>query len=241
MARPRILDKNIMTKIGKKLGKGDLYSVNNIVSKKASKLGISAEAALILLAKELGIGTATYQRNLDPTKQAEVRGALPSIFVADGKSAIAGAQKTSRNGASPKTSKRVVLKAAIEYLIEDDELRERCGDILLAPAKFDRPINQATLVLEDRIRKKALPTQKMVGETLVNYAFNADFAKTVLKVSDEPDDQRGFTNILRGIVPAFRNKTHHHIINTFTREEALRVCGFIDVLLRVVDNSSKIR
>jgi len=59
--------------------------------------------------------------------------------------------------------------------------------------------------------------------------------------SQEEDDQRGFTQILRGIVPAFRNKTHHHIINSFSREEAMRVCGFIDVLLRVVDNSTKVK
>ena len=29
----------------------------------------------------------------------------------------------------------------------------------------------------------------------------------------------------------FRNLTHHHITNQFTREEAMRVCGFIDVLV----------
>ena len=75
----------------------------------------------------------------------------------------------------------------------------------------------------------------------MGYAFNADLAKTVLKISDNPDEQRGFTLILRGIVPVFRNLTHHHVTNTFTREEALRVCSFIDVLLRVVDNSVKIR
>jgi len=80
MARPRILDSKIMSKIAKKLGKKDITAVNGMVSKKASKLGISAEAALILLAKEYGIGTSTYQRNLEVTKQAEVRDALPAIF-----------------------------------------------------------------------------------------------------------------------------------------------------------------
>ena len=134
------------------------------------------------------------------------------------------------------------LKFVIECLIQDQELRARCGDILMARSNFDRPINQATLVLEHRVRRNAQPTQKLVGESLVGYAFNEDLAKTVLRVaSNDPDDQRGFTQILRGIVPAFRNKTHHHIINTFSREEALRVCGFIDVLLRVVDSSVKIK
>jgi len=80
MGRHRILDKKIMLKIAKKLGKEDISAINGMVSKKAAKLGISAEAALILLAKEHNIGTATYQRNLDVTKQAEVRDALPAIF-----------------------------------------------------------------------------------------------------------------------------------------------------------------
>jgi hypothetical protein len=97
----------------------------------------------------------------------------------------------------------------------------------MASSNFDRAINQATQILEDRIRTKAQPPQKLTGEKLVGYSFK--------------DDQRGFTQILRGIVPAFRNLTHHHIIDRVSREEAMRVCGFVDVLLRVVDNSVKVR
>ena len=241
MARPRILDQKIMSKVAKKLGKKNITAINGIVSKKASKLGISAEAALILLAKVYGIGTSTYQRNLDVTKQAEVRDALPSIFAPVRTVNRIGKIKNG-NETRPTISKKASLKLAIEYLIEDQELRSRCQDILMASANFDRPINQATLVLEDRIRQKAQPTQKLVGENLVGYAFNEEISKTVLRVaSNDSDDQRGFTQILRGIFAAFRNKTHHHIIKSFSREEAMRVCGFIDVLLRVVDNSVKIK
>ena len=113
---------------------------------------------------------------------------------------------------------------------------------MLAPSNFDRAINQATQVLEDRIRTKAQPHKKLTGENLVGFAFNEELAKTVLQVaSKDPDDQRGFTQILRGIVPAFRNKTHHHIADTLSREDSMRVCGFIDVLLRVVDGSTRLR
>lgn len=241
MARPRILDSKIMSKVAKKLGKKDIVAVNGMVSKKASKLGISAEAALILLAKEHGIGTSTYQRSLEVTKQAEVRDALPAIF-APSKITNHASKAKNGNNAKPGISKKASLKLAIEYLIEDQELRSRCQDILMASANFDRPINQATLVLEDRIRKKAQPTAKLVGENLVGYAFNEEISKTVLRVaSNDADDQRGFTQILRGVVAAFRNKTHHHVVNSFSREEAMRVCGFIDVLLRIIDNSVKLK
>ena len=212
-----------------------------MVSKRAARLGISAEAALILLAKEYGIGTSAYQRKLDPAKQAEVRDALPSL-ISQGLSPAKGSKQSTRTknggGARRAISKKESLKLTIEYLIEDKELRSRCQDILMAPANFDRPINQATLVLEDRIRKKAKPAKKLVGENLVNFAFNEGISKTLLRVaSEDTEDQRGFTQILRGVVPTFRNKTHHHIVNNFSREEAMSVCGFIDVLLRVVDNS----
>ncbi len=36
---------------------------------------------------------------------------------------------------------------------------------------------------------------------------------------------------------AFRNTAHHKIADTFTREEALKVCAFIDNLLRRIDNA----
>jgi hypothetical protein len=48
---------------------------------------------------------------------------------------------------------------------EDPDLLSRCGDLLIASYNFDRAINQATLVLEDRIRKKAQPPSSS-GETL---------------------------------------------------------------------------
>jgi hypothetical protein len=241
MPRPRILDITLMKKVAKKLGKADTTSVNKVVSRKASKLGISSEAALIILAKELGIGASSYQRRLDPAKQTEVRDALPFLFASkDGNKrrvSVVRPYKESQNN----TSTRAHVKAAVEFLIQDQQLKERCQDLLLASSKFDRPINQATLVLEERIRTRAQPTQPMVGESLVGYAFNADLARTRLVVNGNAEDQRGFTDILRGVVPSFRNKTHHHLTDSFTRQEALRVCGFIDVLLRVVDASTKVR
>ena len=241
MGRPRILDQNIMSKVAKKLGRERLYDVNVMVSKKAAKLGISPEAALILIAKEHRIGTAAYQRNLPVLQQAEVRDSLSAVPASTRIKSHAN-NKKSKGNSKPTISGKTSLKLTIKSLIEDQEMLSRCQDILMASANYDRPISQATLVLEDRIRKKAQPTQRLVGENLVCYAFNEDPSKTVLRVaSNDPDDQRGFTQILRGIMASFRNKTHHHIVNSFSREESMRVCGFIDVLLRVVDNSIKVK
>lgn len=239
MPRPRVLDAKLLDKIAEKLGKKKRENVNVMVSQMAHKFGISSEAALVILAKQLNIGTANYQKKLEPNKQAEIRDLLPIIFTERIKTKIP--QKSSSYKTKVKLSRRTKLKAAIDYLIEDQELKDRCQDLFLASSKFDRPINQATLVLEDRIRKKAQPIQPLVGVNLVNYAFKGDLTKTILEVSNNPDEQDGFANITRGVMLAFRNPTHHHIVNTFTREEALKVCGFIDVLLKVVDNATKVR
>jgi uncharacterized protein (TIGR02391 family) len=230
-----------MRKLASKLGKPNLADINKLVSRRAAKLGVSSEAALVLLAKENGIGAAIYQRRLDPSKQAEVREALPFAMVQDRKTGDGkSASRPALSRRPTSLSKRAALKATIEFLIQDSELRSRCTDILLALGNFDRPINQATQVLEERIRTKSQPSKKMVGENLVNFAFNEDLTRSVLVVaSNDPEDQRGFTQMLRGVVPSFRNRTHHHLTNSFSREDALRVCGFIDVLLRVVDATTK--
>lgn len=236
----RILDKKIMQKIAQKTGKNNLARVNVMVSHRATKLGISPEAALVLLAKQNGIGSAIYQRGLDSSKQAEIRHALTTPIAPI--RSIPASKNEVRGQATHSTSHHAALRNAIESLIQDTELRARCIDLLLMKSKFDRPINQATLVLEERIRTRSQPQSSLVGENLVNFAFKDDPNTTVLRVDGGgTDDQRGFTQILRGIFPAFRNKTHHHITDSFSREDAIRVCAFIDVLLRVVDSSTKVK
>lgn len=236
----RILDEKIMRKIAKKLGNKPLKSVNDMVSRRAAKLSISPEAAFVTIAKECGVGTAIYQRSLNPEKQAEIRHALQS----GGHMPPSPGRRVSpaRSRTSVVANGRVALKATIEYSIQDPELKGRCADLLMARSRFDRAVNQATLVLEDRIRNKAKPTTKMVGEALVNFAFKENLSETVLLVAGRNDEeQRGYTQMLRGLVPAYRNQTHHHVTDKMAREDALRVCGFIDVMLRVVDTSTKVK
>ena len=233
MGRPPILDRTLMTKLARKTG---TKNVNGMVSRKARKLGRSSEAALVILCREQGIGTSTFQRHLEGSKQAEIRDALLGMLPQS-----RATPRATKRGHPAKTgiNKRASHKIAVEYLIQDEELRSRCQNELLASAHFDKAVSQATLVLEERIRSKAQLTG-LVGEHLVSAAFNENLPKTLLRVaSGDAGDQRGFTQILRGLVPTFRNKTHHFIIKNFSREEAMCVCGFIDVLLRVVDGSTK--
>lgn len=228
----RILDPKIVTKLCKATGL-EPNAVRVKVSQLASKKRVASEVALVLLAHQHGIGTAVFQRNLDPGMQTAIRDALDTSVTSR-----ASSTKVNKTIEKRAASKRDILKGAIELLIHDQQLRSKCADILLAQSNYDRPINQATLVLEDRIRKKVKPPTPMVGEALVNYAFNEKLEKTRLQVaSAQAEEQRGITIILRGFVPAFRNTTHHHIVDTFTQEDAIRTCAFIDLLLRVVDST----
>jgi hypothetical protein len=121
--------------------------------------------------------------------------------------------------------------------IHDKELRDRCLDLLDAGAKFDRVINQATQVLEDKLRTKANIISKLKGVDLVNKVLNPELNKTVLVVSEDASEQRGFCDICRGVMLAFRNPTHHYLTDKITREEAFKLCAFIDTLLPIIESS----
>lgn len=138
-----------------------------------------------------------------------------------------------------KLSEKVIEIGSIYNSIEDTELKERCSDILSAPSDFDRVINQATLVLEDRIRTKSGVSTNLSGVNLVNKALNTNPEKTILLVSDDPGIHEGICLICRGIMMSFRNPTHHTISdsNQITREDALKFTAFIDYLLKFLDKS----
>jgi uncharacterized protein (TIGR02391 family) len=135
-------------------------------------------------------------------------------------------------------SDKIVQLGSIFQAIKDDELRDRCADILTAVSHFDRVINQATLVLEDRIRTKSGVTG-LAGVALVNKAITSDHTKTVLRLSPETDVHEGLSHIFRGLFLAYRNPTHHHVISHISREDALKVCGYIDHLLDILNDAQK--
>lgn len=122
--------------------------------------------------------------------------------------------------------------------IEDKELHDRCGDILLGETAFDRAINQATQILEDRIKKKAnLEKTNLIGIPLVSKVIHAKIDQTILKFSDEADIQEGYSFMFKGIISIYRNQTHHSLNFKCNREYALKFCSYIDELLKEVDRS----
>jgi hypothetical protein len=133
---------------------------------------------------------------------------------------------------------RILEIGSLINAIENQELKNRCLDLLTAKSNFDRVINQSTQVLEDTNRQKSGIVDKY-GVDLINAVFKESPLESILIIDGEPEEHQGFGHICRGIMLGFRNLTHHKLIDKFSREDAFRFCGFIDVLLKYI-NSAKV-
>lgn len=126
---------------------------------------------------------------------------------------------------------------ALYNSIIDIELQKRCGDILLESTEaFDRVINQATQILEDRIKKKSnLQSTMLIGLPLVSKAIHSKLENTILKFSNKQEIQEQYAALFKGVIGVYRNSTHHGLDYECSREEALKFCAYIDLLLNEVD------
>ena len=223
------LDPILLAKIAAKTNKTVRY-VREQVSKRAARKGILSEAELVRWARELKIGTGLALKALPPHVQPQAR--------TDGnRAAMVRAKNDAVRDDESQTSTPDPVIVAIPVLLLDGELRERCADMLRRPRNFDRSVAQATTVLEARIRTKS-GMEGLSAVPLVNRALNPDPDKAILVVSTKKEEQEGFYSLCKGIMLWFRNRTHHHLDAKLTREEALRICAFIDLLLPIVDGAT---
>lgn len=120
--------------------------------------------------------------------------------------------------------------------LRDKELKERCTDLLRANDHYDRAVNQATLVLEARLRQRSNSPSQLTGVSLVNHLLKVESDKSPIILSSDDGEQRGFTDIVRGIMAAHRNPTHHNLYS-ISQTDAARICAYIDVILEVISNA----
>lgn len=128
--------------------------------------------------------------------------------------------------------------------IKDETLRKRCSDLLKAPGSFDRVINQATQVLEARLRD-SLPYEKLcevipearehVGEPLANKLLSPN--KPVIVISDKQIERAAFHKMVVGVIAYLRNPSHHSLDDKTEWTLAWSVVGIIDSLLSQLENS----
>lgn len=228
MPRQR-LDRNLLDKMAERSGKSLKY-LREQISRRASRQGITSAAAQLIWAQSMGIGIGNALNRAPSEVRQEVRDAGTST------AGVSARVRKQQSTASPKRKVDPITSATIRTLLRDDQLRERCSDLLSAKQHFDRVIREATTVLDDRLKKKTGITN-MNPDNLVGKALNPDPSKAVIEVSAEGAEQRGFHSICLGIMLAFRNRAHHSLSDKFTREDALNFCGFVDVVLGVIEQA----
>lgn len=128
-------------------------------------------------------------------------------------------------------SSRAALGAAIDLFIEDGELRDRCRDLLRGAGKFDRVFREATTVLENRVRKLSGLSKRQVKNSDALVAHSLHPSQALLRVSGHEDEQEGFYNLVKGVFLLFRNPHHHELTDSFSREDAFKLCGLVDSIL----------
>jgi hypothetical protein len=136
-----------------------------------------------------------------------------------------------------RSSNKIIEVGSIYNSIRDIELKSRCGDLLSAVDHFDRVINQATQVLEDRVRKKLPSLGDLTGMPLVGKAVNPEPTKAMIVFSGNSSEQERYAALFKGLMGAFRNPSHHKFLETVTREQALQICAFIDNMLAALESA----
>ena len=223
------LDQEILDKLVKKTGRPK-DSLRQSISHRAAKENVSSQTSEIRLAREHGIATGRFFRSLPPHIQQEVREATSTS--GDGRRPRTGRTPTSTNGSRPRRSDAV--KGAVDQLLCDAQLRRRCGDLLKGRGPYDRVIREATTILDHRLQKLGGITGYMKPVDVVGKVVNSDPDKAIVKLSDERAEQEGFHNICKGLTLAFRGPRHHALSDDLTRADALKFCGFVDILLGAI-------
>jgi Protein of unknown function (Hypoth_ymh) len=226
------LDQGILKKLAKKTGKKEQY-LREQISRRAARQGITSPAAEILWARDFGIGTGRYLSTLPAHIQDQVR---------DGVSTGGRPARAPRGAEAKATRTRAIadpVRAAIDTLLSDPELRKRCSDLLKGSGPYDRAIREATTILDHRLKKLGDITGYMNPADVVGKVLSPDPNKAIIKVSTEAAEQEGMFNICKGLTLAFRGPLHHTLKDHMTRQEAVKFCGFIDTLLGVLTEATK--
>jgi uncharacterized protein (TIGR02391 family) len=121
--------------------------------------------------------------------------------------------------------------------LKDDELRERCLDLLLRPGKADTAVREAAVVLEDRIRKVSELGASDIGVVLVDKALNPRAG--VLTFEGPDSERRAMHELFRGAIGAFKNPTSHKIVPDYDVTRARQVVGLVDVLLQLLQETRR--
>lgn len=138
----------------------------------------------------------------------------------------------------PKKIDEKQINSLYDSLVDKD-LKERCLDLISADNHYDRVFNQATQVLENCIKIKAnLSNTKLIGMNLVSKAIHSKLEQTILIFSNDESEQEAWAALFKGIIGVYRNPSHHGLKFECTREDAIKFCSYVDLLIKELNKSS---
>lgn len=127
--------------------------------------------------------------------------------------------------------------------IRDPELRERCLDLLAqfesegANHRLDTVLNEATRILEDRLRSLSNAADGVSGLDLVSFALGDSDPKLIL--SDITADQKAAHLLFRGVFGFVRNSVHHRLISDLQPQRVMQVLGMVDYLIFLAESAAR--
>ncbi|MDP2181902.1 MAG: TIGR02391 family protein [Actinomycetota bacterium] len=127
--------------------------------------------------------------------------------------------------------------------IRDPQLRSRCLDLVARfdsdgeHERLDTVLNEATRILEDRIRTLSGAEPELIGVDLARFAFAPPNHRIVL--SDITAEQEGAHLLFRGVFGFVRNAVHHRLVDDLQPQRVLQILGMIDYLIFVAESGMK--
>lgn len=203
--------------------------VNSLISRAKEALkGSELEAAVPSLVSP--VGRFVFGQDLG-VATASLRAGLEQILAEEGDEA-----EDLRRQVEVLTAK--VAEAETRSLnVVDDELRDRCVDLLLRPGKADTAVRDAGVVFEHRIRKAAGLGAQYYGVGLVDKALGP--RDGVLDFGGLQPEREGIHQLYRGVMAFFKNPTSHRIIEDYDVTRARQVVGLVDLLLQLLRDAKK--
>jgi uncharacterized protein (TIGR02391 family) len=96
---------------------------------------------------------------------------------------------------------------------------------------------EAARHLETRVRAKGEFLQTDITDRLMTKAFHPDKGKLKIPSCKAPAEELGFYEIIRGISLFHRNPKGHDESEDFDRNHSLKIIGYIDYLLDIIESA----
>jgi len=124
----------------------------------------------------------------------------------------------------------------------DKELRARCMDLYSLflesdqQGRLDTVLNEATRVLENRLRSLVTAPDGCDTKELIGLAFHPKKAQLV--VSSNEAEQGAVHLLFLGVFGFIRNPVHHRLLGHLAPDRVQQTLGMIDYCLAIIDGAS---